>query len=459
MIHQELKQLIDFAIQKGEITEKDREILHRKAAALGQDIDELDMFIEAEVHVLKKSPPTIKESANNVRKYKKAIILFLAIAILSLLGTIGFFSYRNSLIEKSLNQFKSTGQFDKNSLENAKNLSSEYSAALLGLSYDIEDDSLAANSIFSTLRNSTDWRVIALSNRFFNETNQISVVQKGLDEAISNDEWFWCHMKAIFICNKNNGYEYDKKSALKLVKNSADKGCVSSMRIYGQLTDDVNEKYIYYQKVINSEYNSKEMLAGVYEKLARMTINGEGCKADDKLFFNYASKAAELGSPYGVFLLGWANENGKGTPVDSNNAFRNYSKAAEKGSAEAIYALALCYKRGFGVAANNSTYKEKLNIAADKGLDLAIKEKEELRNQEAISLRGGQRQCACCGNFFNAKYGWGYDYNGPYSNQRQDYSSFIYGPLLNSMGFHDNGEVSSSIKYCTKKCAWDCGNQ
>jgi len=54
MIHQELKQLIDFAIQKGEITEKDREILHRKAAALGQDIDELDMFIEAEVHVLKK---------------------------------------------------------------------------------------------------------------------------------------------------------------------------------------------------------------------------------------------------------------------------------------------------------------------------------------------------------------------------------------------------------------------
>jgi hypothetical protein len=55
MIHQDLKQLLDFAIQKGEITEKDKEILHRKAITLGQDTDELDMLIEAEVHKLKKS--------------------------------------------------------------------------------------------------------------------------------------------------------------------------------------------------------------------------------------------------------------------------------------------------------------------------------------------------------------------------------------------------------------------
>ncbi len=457
MIHQELKQLLDFAIQKGEITEKDKEILHRKGIALGQDVDELDMFIEAEVHKLKKAPSAMPNISKKIRKYKKVVLVCLSLATLLFAGITGVFLYRNSLIEKALTQFKSTGHFDNESLENARNLSSEYSAALLGYSYFRDADSLAANNIFITLRNSSDWRVIALSNQFFNETNQINVVQKGLEEEVSKEDWFWCQMKAVFLIRKFNGYEYDKNSALLLYKKAADEGSSYSMFYYAKTTDDKNDKYTYYQKVINSDFDRKDLLAIVYGSLAYMTINGEGCKADDKLFFNYASKSAELGSPYGIYLLGLAYENGRGTTIDPNNAFVNYSQAAEKGSVEAIYPLALCYKRGFGVVASNSTYKEKLNLAADKGVDLAIKEKEEVRKQETVSSGGGQRQCVCCGSFFNPQYGWGYDYNGAYSNQKPTFD--VYGPLLKSMGFHDSGGVSSSIKYCKKTCAQDCGNQ
>ena len=251
MIHQELKQLLDFAIQKGEITEKDKEILHRKGIALGQDVDELDMFIEAEVHKLKKAPSAMPNISKKIRKYKKVVLVCLSLATLLFAGITGVFLYRNSLIEKALTQFKSTGHFDNESLENARNLSSEYSAALLGYSYFRDADSLAANNIFITLRNSSDWRVIALSNQFFNETNQINVVQKGLEEEVSKEDWFWCQMKAVFLIRKFNGYEYDKNSALLLYKKAADEGSSYSMFYYAQNTDDKNDKYTYYQKVIN----------------------------------------------------------------------------------------------------------------------------------------------------------------------------------------------------------------
>ena len=55
MLHPDLQKLLDFALESGEVTEKHRQILHNKAIALNQDIDELEMIIEGEIKRLKKS--------------------------------------------------------------------------------------------------------------------------------------------------------------------------------------------------------------------------------------------------------------------------------------------------------------------------------------------------------------------------------------------------------------------
>jgi hypothetical protein len=397
------------------------------------------------------------------RKFGKKILIVSSIALVLISSvTFGFFSYRNSLIENGLNQFKLTGHFEKKSLKSAYDLSSEYAGALLGLSYKNDDDTLEAEKIFNSLKSSTDWRVIAISNHFFEVKNpsEIDVVNKGIEEEVIKGNWFWTYMKGMFIINEFNGYKFDKSVSSKLFKYSADAGCGSAMRRYADQTDDMTEKCIYYQKLINSDYERKDVLSRVYCKLAEMTYNGSGCKADDKLFFNYASKASELGDTRGFYLLGIAYQWGKGTNIDGNKAFINYSKAADKGDVDAIYYLSLCYKNGFGVVANSDIYKEKLNLAADKGNTLAINEKEELRKQEAVSAEGGNRKCICCGQLFNLKYGWGYSRSkGPYLNgENKDYSGLIYGGLLKSMGFSES-KANSDIEYCKKQCAWDCGSQ
>lgn len=59
MLHPDLQKLLDIALQDGIITDKERSILHNKAKAIGQDIDELDMIIEGELYKIeqeKKQP-------------------------------------------------------------------------------------------------------------------------------------------------------------------------------------------------------------------------------------------------------------------------------------------------------------------------------------------------------------------------------------------------------------------
>jgi len=53
MLHQDLQKLLDFALESGEVTEKHRQVLHNKAIALNQDIDELEMIIDGEILRLK----------------------------------------------------------------------------------------------------------------------------------------------------------------------------------------------------------------------------------------------------------------------------------------------------------------------------------------------------------------------------------------------------------------------
>jgi ribosomal protein L37AE/L43A len=52
MLHPDLQKLIELALDDGEVTEKERQILHRKAVTLGQDIDELDIIIEGKLRKL-----------------------------------------------------------------------------------------------------------------------------------------------------------------------------------------------------------------------------------------------------------------------------------------------------------------------------------------------------------------------------------------------------------------------
>lgn len=54
MLHPDLQQLLDFALESGEVTDKHRQILHNKAVAINENIDELDMIIDGEIKRFKK---------------------------------------------------------------------------------------------------------------------------------------------------------------------------------------------------------------------------------------------------------------------------------------------------------------------------------------------------------------------------------------------------------------------
>ena len=50
----ELEKFIDFAVTDGEVTEKEKTILIRKAEELGVDLDEMEMVLDAKLHMAKK---------------------------------------------------------------------------------------------------------------------------------------------------------------------------------------------------------------------------------------------------------------------------------------------------------------------------------------------------------------------------------------------------------------------
>lgn len=60
MLTPELEQLVEFALEDGELTEKERSVLMKKAQEAGMDLDEFEMILNAKLHAIKKTitPPS-----------------------------------------------------------------------------------------------------------------------------------------------------------------------------------------------------------------------------------------------------------------------------------------------------------------------------------------------------------------------------------------------------------------
>lgn len=57
MFNQQIDNLIEFALADGELTEKERQVLLRKAEAMGIDLDEFEMVLDAKLHQARNSSP------------------------------------------------------------------------------------------------------------------------------------------------------------------------------------------------------------------------------------------------------------------------------------------------------------------------------------------------------------------------------------------------------------------
>lgn len=63
----EIEKLIDLALADGQITEKEINVILKKAAELGLDADEVEMTIDGKLHQLEATKPKQKEKAGNVK--------------------------------------------------------------------------------------------------------------------------------------------------------------------------------------------------------------------------------------------------------------------------------------------------------------------------------------------------------------------------------------------------------
>ena len=71
MYPQELEQLIDIAIEDGNITDKERLVLYKKAAKFDIDTDELDMILESRLGNGKVSATSVKNESEKIDKGPK----------------------------------------------------------------------------------------------------------------------------------------------------------------------------------------------------------------------------------------------------------------------------------------------------------------------------------------------------------------------------------------------------
>ena len=69
LYNSQLEQLIDAALTDGELTEKEKQILFKKAQSFGVDLDEFEMVLDARLVKLKKA--TAEQNANNALEPKK----------------------------------------------------------------------------------------------------------------------------------------------------------------------------------------------------------------------------------------------------------------------------------------------------------------------------------------------------------------------------------------------------
>ena len=64
-MHPEIEKLIDLGIVDGQITEKERKVILKKAAELGVDADEVEMTLDGRLYQLEASKPKEKEKVGN----------------------------------------------------------------------------------------------------------------------------------------------------------------------------------------------------------------------------------------------------------------------------------------------------------------------------------------------------------------------------------------------------------
>ncbi len=65
-MHPDIENLINMALADGEVTEKERGIILRKAEALGVDRDEVEMILDGKLHQLEANKPEDKEKIGNI---------------------------------------------------------------------------------------------------------------------------------------------------------------------------------------------------------------------------------------------------------------------------------------------------------------------------------------------------------------------------------------------------------
>ena len=66
-MHPEIEKLIDLALADGLVTEKERNVILKKASELGVDADEVEMVLDAKLHQLEASKPKEKEKVGNIK--------------------------------------------------------------------------------------------------------------------------------------------------------------------------------------------------------------------------------------------------------------------------------------------------------------------------------------------------------------------------------------------------------
>ena len=66
-MHPEIEKLIDLGIVDGQITEKERKVIQKKAAELGVDADEVEMTLDGRLYQLEASKPEEKEKVGKIK--------------------------------------------------------------------------------------------------------------------------------------------------------------------------------------------------------------------------------------------------------------------------------------------------------------------------------------------------------------------------------------------------------
>ena len=66
-MHLEIEKLIDLALADGQITEKERNVILKKAAEFGVDADEVEMTLDGKLHQLEASKTKQKEKVGNIK--------------------------------------------------------------------------------------------------------------------------------------------------------------------------------------------------------------------------------------------------------------------------------------------------------------------------------------------------------------------------------------------------------